>query len=832
MTAARPMHVVAPYQDSVEQGRLILRDGSTASFRVSNVSDKFAVRDFYRRLSPASRRFRFFSESKPGEDVIDPLCDSSDPKKQMTLLVFRHGETEQRIVATASYIAHDAAKAEFAVAVDDSFHGRGLGGLLLERLSVLAGAQGFDRFVAVVDPSNQGMLDTFRNSGFAIREHFDDDCITIDLEVTPREESVARAELRDRLFTKASIAPFFHPRSVAVVGASRDPSSFGHRIMEALVMSRFTGTVHPVNPNAAVICSIKAYPRVSAIPDPVDLAIIAVPRDSVPEVVDDCAARGVRALVVISAGFAESDEEGVRRQAALLEQVRGHGMRLVGPNCLGVLNTDVAIQLNATFSPSFPPPGRVALSSQSGALGLAILSLARQRNLGLSMFISMGNKADVTGNDLLQYWEDDPSTDVMLLYLESFGNPRRFARIARRISRKKPIICVKSGRHRKLSDAAVDALFHQTGVIRAGTLEEMFDVAALLGNQPLPRGRRVGILTNSHGSGVLCADACEAADLIPVPPTDTTAARIRAQLPDGAHVGSFVDLTGTARPSHYQHTIEQMLQDPGIDALIAMCLPVGLADMNAVTKAFSDGVATARAHGGGGKPVLAVVMTGDSTTGLLEAHGERVPRYLFPETAARALGIAADYEAWKSGPVGELMMFEDARPQEGRNVCREAIAARGATALDPGERTRLLACFGLQEAGTAEDALLPPIFLEVTEDPLFGPLIRGGLAGPSGPRQRMDTVRVTPLTDRDAEEAAAALVDGLGGTETPVAARALQDLLLRLSLLVEEVPEVRGLRLDGLHIGPKGLAWSVAEASVQIEQARRGQPQRAVVQST
>lgn len=829
MTATRPLHTVAPYQDSVEQGRLILRDGSTASFRVSRIEDRFAVREFYRLLSPASRRFRFFTETKPGENVIDPLCDSSDPKKQMTLLVFRHGDQGPRIIAAASYIAHSETKAEFAVAVDDAFHGRGLGGLMLERLSVLAGAQGFDHFIAMVDPANQSMLDTFRNSGFAIKETYDEDGIAIDIAVTPREESVARAELRDRMFTKASMHPFFHPRSVAVVGASRDPKSFGHRIMEALVASRFNGPVYPVNPQAQVICSTKAFPKVSAIPDPVDLAIIAVHRDSVMGVIDDCALRGVRAVIVISAGFAELDEDGAKRQQALVEKVRGHGMRLVGPNCLGVLNTDPHVHLNATFSPSYPPHGHIALSSQSGALGLAILSLARQRNLGLSMFISMGNKADVTGNDLLQYWEDDVETDVILLYLESFGNPRRFARIARRISKSKPIVCVKSGRHRRLSDAAVDALFHQTGVIRANSLEEMFDVAALLGNQPLPAGNRVGIVTNSHGSGVLCMDTCEASGLAVTAISDKSAARLKSMLPEGSKIGPLINLSASASPADYQHTVECALLDENIDALIAMCIPVGLVDMDAVLNAFGQAVANARARGAKSKPVLAVMMTGDSQPGLLEGHGEKIPRYLFPETAARTLATAVEYEAWRSGPQGEPMMFEDAHPQTGREFCRAIVAARGPSALTSDETRMLLAHFGANPSGENATSASPHFAIEVTEDPLFGPLIRLVFHGQRGSKPQEISVRVTPLTDRDATEMAAALggllmqENGCGKPEL----RALEELLLRISLLVEEVPDVRSFLLDQIAITATGIVWTPDNAVIQIEPSRRGQPQRA-----
>ncbi len=816
MSVGKPMHAVAPYQDSVEQGRMILRDGSTATIRISSPADCRAVREFYRRLSPSSRRFRFFSETKPGEDVIDPLCDSSSPRKQLTLLVFRHADEGPRIIATGSYIAMNETTAEFAVAVDDTFQGRGLGGLLLERLSVLAVAQGFEKFQAVVDPANQGMLDTFRNSGFAIREKFDEECFHFDIDVSPRAESVARAEMRDRLFTKASIDPFFHPRSVAVVGASRDPQSFGHRIMESLVASQFKGNLYPVNPQAGMICSTKAYPRIAEIPGEVDLAIIVLPKENVLDAVDKCAERGVRAVIVISAGFAELDEAGARLQQELVQKVRGHGMRLVGPNCLGLINTDPAVRLNASFSSAYPPHGRVALSSQSGALGLAILSLARQRNLGLSMFISMGNKADVTGNDLLLFWEDDAGTDVILLYLESFGNPRRFARIARRVSRRKPIVCVKSGRHRKLSDAAVSALFRQSGVIRANTIEEMFDVAALLGNQPLPRGRRVGIVTNSRGAGVLCLDTCEAVGLEIGGVSAATAAKLKALLPEGSSVGPMIDLSRTATASHYRHAIEHTLLDPQIDALIVLHIPIGAAGENTVSDSFAQAVSVARARGTADKPVLAVMLTGDGQPGLLDTGREKIPHYLFPEAAARTLAVAADYAAWKSGPQGDVFSFEDVNAGAARGLCCAFLANKISAVIDGAAAIEVLSLFGVSLSPDADsDALLA---LDVTEDATFGPLISLTI---EGHRHDADNIRTTPLTDRDAAEMVAQLQgedgappDGLG------------ELLQRVSLMVEEIPEISALEIRGLS---NDGGWRAVKIQLRLAPPRRDQPQRVVL---
>jgi succinyl-CoA synthetase alpha subunit/GNAT superfamily N-acetyltransferase len=494
-----------PYQDSPESGRLILRDGTTATIRVAKPEDREPMAKFFAGLSDESKARRFFSLAKPGQKLIDSFCDSSNPRAQLNLIITRVADGETRIIATGCYVARDETTAEVAMAVDDHFHGKGIGTLLLERLALLAIANGFVRFWAVTSLENQAMLNIFRNSGFECRTKLDGGYIEIDLAVTPSKASVARAEMRDRISTTASIRPFFQPRSVAVVGASRNPANLGTRILNALVTNRFQGAIYPVNPKAASISYIPASRSVRDLPEAPDLAIIAVPRDAVLSVIDDCAARGVRAVVVITAGFAEVGEEGRALQEKLVDRIRDHGMRMVGPNCMGLLNTDPHVQLNASFSPVFPPAGRVAMSSQSGALGLAILCLARERELGLSNFVSVGNKADVSGNDLLIYWAEDKQTDVILLYLESFGNPRRFARIAKRVSRSKPIVSVKAGRTTAgrraagshtaalaASDVAVEALFRQTGVIRADTLDEMFDLAAALSHQPPSRFRRGG----------------------------------------------------------------------------------------------------------------------------------------------------------------------------------------------------------------------------------------------------------------------------------------------------------------------------------------------------
>jgi acetyl coenzyme A synthetase (ADP forming)-like protein len=904
-SAVRPRFVPPPFQDAAEQGRLILRDGSTATIRLARPEDAESLRVFFDGLSPESRRRRFFSAAPPVPELIASLSDSSDPRSALTLLVIRTLEGAPRIVATGSYFAKNERTAEVAFAVDESYQGKGLGTLLLERLAVLAVRNGFTRFWAITHADNRAMRDVFRESGFAVAEELRGSEIEVDLSVLPSAAAVARLESRDRIATAASLRPFFRPRSVAIVGASRDPASIGYRILEALVGNRFQGPVYPVNPKATVVSCIRAYPSVRDLPEPVDLAVIAVPRDAVLGAVDECAARGVRALVVITAGFAEVNAEGRELQKRLVEKVRGHGMRLIGPNCLGLLNTDPAVRLNASFSPLFPPPGRVAMSSQSGALGLAVLAAARRMGLGLSTFVSVGNKADVSGNDLLQYWEEDPGTDVILLYLESFGNPRRFARIAQRVSRRKPVVAIKSGRTQAggraagshtaalaAKEVAVDALFRLTGVIRADTLEEMFDLAAALGSQPLPRGRRVGIVTNAGGPAILCADACEAGGLVLPELSPETQSRLRSALPAAASVANPVDMIASAGPAHYAPVVETVLGAEEVDALIVIYIPVGLCETNVLVAAIRSGVEKARASAAG-KPVLACLMTDSGEWSHFDG-GEQVPTYAFPEAAARVLGKMAAYADWRSRPEGMIPDFDDLDLPTARAVCRKALAKRGSGWLSAEESRTVLAavklpvppggvaktadeavalaervgfpvavklasrqlvhktevggvCLNLGDANAVRQAftairsrvsethqpdamdgvvvqpMIPrgvEVMIGVTQDPLFGPLIAFGLGGVYVEVLADVCFRVTPLTDRDAAEMVQSirghrLLAGYRG-QPPADVDAIQDVLLRISRLVEEISEISEIDLNPVFALPPGQGCRIADMRIEV----------------
>lgn len=459
----------------------------------------------------------------------------------------------------------------------------------------------------------------------------------------------------------ASLTPLFRPRSIAVVGASRRRDSIGGAILRNLIARPFQGPVYPVNPTSKHVQAIPAYASVEAIPGEVDLAVIVVPAAQVLDVVESCAKKGVKALVVISAGFKEIGGEGVARETALRDSVRRHGMRLVGPNCLGILNTDPEVMLNATFAPVEPPAGRIAFSSQSGALGLAILDYARELSLGISHFVSVGNKTDVSGNDLLEFWEKDPGTDLILLYLESFGNPAKFTKIARRVARVKPIVAVKSGRtpsgsraassHTGAlagSDAAVDALFHQSGVIRTDTIEELFDTALLLGSQPIPAGPRVGILTNAGGPGIMAADACESAGLTLPSLESKTLKGLRAFLPAEASTRNPVDMIASAHAESFQKALKLLVQDKNLDAIIVIFVPPLVTGAADVARAILAGAA------GSKKPILSCFMGSHGVPeGLRSLNEGHIPSYSFPEAAARTLARAVRYGQWRNAPVGK-----------------------------------------------------------------------------------------------------------------------------------------------------------------------------------
>jgi acetyl coenzyme A synthetase (ADP forming)-like protein len=476
----------------------------------------------------------------------------------------------------------------------------------------------------------------------------------------------------------------FRPRSVAVIGASRQRGSISGEVFHNLVSQGFPGPVYPVNNSASVVQSVAAYPSICDVPGDVDLAVVTVPRASVVGVARECARKGVKGLVVLTAGFGETGAAGQAIQDELKEVVRGAGMRMVGPNCLGLLNTDPEINLNATFAPTWPPHGGVAFSSQSGAIGLAILDYARDLGIGISQFVSMGNKADISSNDLLEYWEDDPNCRVILLYLESLGNPARFMQIASRVARQKPIAVVKSGRTeagaRAASshtgalaglDVAVDALLGQAGVLRTDTMEELFDLAMLLANQPVPAGNRVGILTNAGGPAIMASDACESRGLVIPPLSEKTVAELTTFLPPEASTKNPVDMIASASPASFERALRLLLADDAVDSVIVLFVPP------IMTEAADVAAAIRRAGAGAKKPVVTCFMGTHGIPAALSSLREgRFPSYAFPEAAALALSRAVRYGRWLAAPPGRVPELSGLAPGQARAAVRAGAPGR------------------------------------------------------------------------------------------------------------------------------------------------------------
>jgi acetyl coenzyme A synthetase (ADP forming)-like protein len=681
----------------------------------------------------------------------------------------------------------------------------------------------------------------------------------------------------------ASLDCILRPRRVAVIGASRTPNTIGHEIVSNLVDYGFTGTVFPVNPKADAIHSLKTYPSIGAVPDAVDMAIITVPKQHVLAVAEECGQAGVKGLTVISAGFREVGADGAERERQLMEVVRRHGMRMVGPNCMGVLNADPELSMNATFAPSMPPFGRAAFVSQSGAMGLSVLDYAKEYGIGINQFVSMGNKPDVSGNDLLLHWESDPAVGLVLMYVENFGNPRKFLEIARRMTRHKPIIVVKSGRSKvgaraasshtgalAASDALVDAMLGQAGVQRAETVEELFDLAMAFSGERTPRSRRTAVVTNSGGPGILAADALErfAVELPDLSPA--TVARLKPLFPEEASLRNPLDMIASATPSGYRAALDALLHDPSVDSALAIFVPpLGIRQAD-----VAEAIATvAGSHPE--KPVLAVLMGREGLPqGKAELHEVGVPAYIFPESAARALSVLCRQREWmdRPPPPVEELAVDRKRARELLDAARSAGQAR----LGELEALELLQAYGIPTAqaglartadeavelaassagavamkivspeivhktdvggvrvgvegasdvrsayeeivasatGAVPGATIRGVLVQemvvggretiagMTRDPSFGPLVMFGLGGIFVEVLRDVIFRVAPITRHDAADMisglrGARLLDALRGSP-PADRRAIEDVLLRLSLLAVDFPEISELDVNPL----------------------------------
>jgi acyl-CoA synthetase (NDP forming)/RimJ/RimL family protein N-acetyltransferase len=867
---------------------VILRDGSVLRLRAPEPADEPAIKDFFDRLDPESRYLRFHGHVR--SDRVAAHYAAADGANRVALLAHRGGE----IVAVAGYERlRELGAAEVAFAVLASEQGRGLGTRMLEQLAAHAAAHGIDRFDASVMAENRRMLRVFSSAGFAVRRETSYGVTELSLDIRPTEQLAERIAERDHEATVASLRPLLAPGAVAVVGASNAPGSVGGTIFANLLDGGFSGIATPVNRTARVVHSVRAYPRVSDIPEAPDLAVLAVPAPQVLEVARDAADAGVRALVVVSAGFAERDAEGRARQDALLDLARDHGIRLIGPNSLGILSTDPAVALNATLGTLRPRAGRLAISSQSGALGIALLGQAIGRGLGVAGFVTLGNRADVSTNDLLEWWEDDPRVAAIALYMESFGNPRRFSALSRRVSRRKPIVAVKGHRDGSMAagdgsvtaramrgEAVFDALFRQAGVLRVEGAQALFDAAALLERQPLPAGRSVAVVTNSGGLGTLAADACLSRGLEVAPLSRATIEAIDAAVPHADRTTNPVDLGISATPTDLRTVVEAVLADEDVDAAIVLSVDlagVSPAEMLAALEPDDDeeGAPIPR-----DKPVVASIVQAD---GRMAAAPGTVPNFRFPEACAEVLSLAADRRAWLSRPLGQRPAFADADPDAARALVRSARGEtigggvwlgqstamsllegygipvlRAARCADADEAVAAAAAIdgpvvlkadlaGAQQAGEVDAALvglegetalragwealrdrgaaggrtwrgalvqaLAPAGVDVLVGCInhrdLGVVTGVGAGGRQAGLAGDVAFRLAPTTDIDAEELigeSPVVAAWLAGTQIggPLDREALEDLVLRLSRLFEDVPELLEGDLNPIRLHPGG----------------------------
>ncbi|CCH29063.1 GNAT family N-acetyltransferase [Actinosynnema sp. NPDC047251] len=851
---------------------VVLSDGGTVHLRPITPDDAEKLLAFHGRLSERTRYFRYFGPypRMPKRDVERfSTVDHSDRVAFTALL----GDD---IVAVGRYDRlGGGGSAEVAFVVEDGHQGRGLGSILLEHLAAAARERGLSRFTAEVLAENGQMVRVFRDAGYSVSRAFEEGVLHLEFDIDPTEESVAVARAREQAAEARSVHNLLNPKSVAVIGASTDRTKIGHAVLTNLLEGDFHGPVYPVNAEHRSVRGVRAYPSVLEIPDDVDLAVVAVPAASVDEVMDACLAKGVKALVVVTSGFGETGPDGSLAERRLAAEARAHGMRVVGPNALGVLNTDPAVRLNATLAPRLPVRGRTGFFCQSGALGTAILATAASRGLGLSTFVSAGNRADVSGNDLLQYWETDPATDVVLLYLESFGNPRKFARLARRLGRTKPIVAVKSGRHAvtpalaatsvSVDESSVQALFEQAGVIRVESLAQLFDTALLLAHQPLPAGPRVAVVGNSTAIGLLAADTALAQGL--------------------ELAGDPVDIGAQADPEVFAKAVQDALRNPDTDALVVVFVPPLAVPGTAFARALREVAGT--------KPIVSTFLAVEGVPDELAVAGPdgapgrgSVPSYPSPERAVLALARATRYARWRSAPQGRFTRPDGIDPATAHELVDSLrLDETGECRLDDDTAVRLLACYGVEivpfrVVSSADDAVAaaaelgypvavkatderlrhrtdlvgvrldlvgedavraayemlaevseqPDVYVQrmapkgiscvvgLQDDPSFGTLVSFGLSGVVSDLLGDRAYRAVPLTETDAKALvrapkAAPLLAGYRGGES-ADLPALEDLVLRLAALAEDLPEVRELALEPVLASAAGAYVSNARVTL------------------
>jgi acyl-CoA synthetase (NDP forming)/GNAT superfamily N-acetyltransferase len=875
---ARPAGYPAQWEADV-----VLRDGSVAHLRPITPEDADAVRRFHAGQSEESIYMRFFAPLRQLSDRDVTRFTNVDHHDRVALVA----TVRDDIIGIGRFDRVTPTSAEVAFNISDSYQGRGIGSVLLEHLAVIGWESGVSEFVAEVLPQNRKMLSVFTDAGYEVGRRFEDGVVSLRFDIEPTERSEAVRLSREHRAEAVSMHSVLFPDSIAVVGASRRDDSIGSHILANILAADFHGSVHAVNREAMEVQGLPAYTRVSEIPDGVDLAVVAVPAAEVLDVVADCAAAGVRTLLVVSAGFAEAGAEGEDLQTRLLATARGSGMRVLGPNSFGVINNHPDVRLNASLSPELPPPGRLGLFAQSGALGIAVLASAARRGLGISVFASAGNRVDVSGNDFMQYWIDDQDTDVVGLYLESMGNPRKFSRIARRLAMTKPVIVVKSGvstygvppghraRPTRVSPDAFAAMLRQAGVIRVENVHQMFDVAQLLAHQPLPAGNRVAIVGNSDALGALCAEACVSWGL------------------EVAH--GPVSLPSEARGEAFAAALAEAFDDSRVDSVLTCFIPPLVTLDEDVATAVRDAALTSE------KPCVATFLgmrgvfdrlSGEAPDGRTEV----VPSYGLPEDAVRALAAATRYAAWRARDRGVPVRPEGMDRGAAERVVEEVLAqAPGGRRLEPAEVDRLLSAYGiepwrtvpvrtedeavaaatelgypvvvksvapllrhqsglggirvdlsseaqLREAFAGLDARLAPLgantfvvqkmatpgvscVVRSDEDLLFGPVVSFSIAGL--PTELLGDIgyRIPPLTDVDVSDLlssvkSAPLLHGHRGA-APVDVAALTDLVARVSVLADNLPEVASLVLNPVNTHPGGVDVLGAEITLATAPRRK-----------
>jgi len=901
MTANSDSNSLEKYKTAV-----ILKDGSTLHLRPIQRDDEDRLLALFYRMSPHTiyLRFHHVLTHLPKEEARR-FC-TVDYDSTFALVATLGEDVEEKIIAVGRYARlpkGDAA--ELALVVEDVYQGIGIGTHLLEQIATIAREKSIRRFEAEVLVENEEIMKVLKDSGFRVAKEVDSGVYRVVLDIAPTPAVDERSAEREKVATIASLRAFLEPRSIAVIGASRREGSIGNKLFRNLLLQGFNGIVYPVNPKAEMVASVKAYPSLLDIIGEVDLAVVVVPAEGVHQVIEQCGRKGVRGVVVISAGFGESGPEGAEEQRKLLETARAYGMRLVGPNCMGIINTAKNVNMNATFSRVFPPTGKVAFGTQSGALGLAILEYAQSLNIGLSTFVSLGNRADVSNNDLLQYWQEDPATRVILLYLESFGNPRKFARMARSVAETKPVIAVKSGRTSAGSRAAAshtgalattevlaEALFRQAGMIRVETLEELFDVANLLTHQPIPSGRRLAIVTNGGGPGIMTADACAARGIeLPIL-SEKTISDLKTFLPPRANVTNPIDMTAEATAEQYGKALKLMAQDDSIDIVIVIFIPPIVTQAEAVAGAIREVAPQFRQRG---KTLLASFM---GSRGVSIELGSReagyVPSFAFPEATATALAAACEYGEWLKRPKGIIPELAGIDKKRAEQIVNSALKQDHAPRfwLDAASVNELLGCYGIRvveskAARTAEETMKVAkamgfpvaiklvsktiihktevggvvldihseeearkafaqirerlarisreaemdgvlvqkmvtegveVIVGVTQDPSFGPLIMFGMGGIYTELFKDAVFRIHPLTNIDAQEMvrsikAYQLLEGWRGAK-PSDIKALEELLLRVSALVEDFPQIMEMDLNPLKALERGYA--VVDARIML----------------